>query len=372
MDNKKRNLGLFFTAGVSVDLWSIKGMLNREKVIYEQLLEEKFFDKVFWFTYGSGDKKYQVNVNKQINIIAKPKFFDFRGGDYIYSFLLPLFQHEHLKQCHILKTNQMWGSWSAVFAKWLFRKKLYVRTGFTASKFFKLQNIKFSYIVSRITEWLAYKNADISSVTSKSDYDYITTKYNPKSIEIIPNYVDTEVFKNYNTPKNKDLVFVGRLNKQKNLFNLFKALEKTNYHLDIYSSGELKNNLIEYAKQLKIQVNFFDPVSNTELPRILNQYKVYVLCSFYEGMPKTLIEAMACGLACLGTNVEGINSIIKHSENGWLVDTNAESIRDGLQTLMKKDSLRTELDSQARIHIIDNFSLDKVLKSEIKIISDLL
>ena len=60
------------------------------------------------------------------------------------------------------------------------------------------------------------------------------------------------------------------------------------------------------------------------MPQYYNRCKVYVLCSLYEGNPKTLLEAMACGCAVVGTNVLGIQEIIRHQENGLLVPEQPE------------------------------------------------
>ena len=55
---------------------------------------------------------------------------------------------------------------------------------------------------------------------------------------------------------------------------------------------------------MDVDVKFNGVVANDKLPDILNEYKYYILASNYEGMPKTLLEAMACGNLCIGTNVD--------------------------------------------------------------------
>ena len=53
---------------------------------------------------------------------------------------------------------------------------------------------------------------------------------------------------------------------------------------------------------------------------IYNKFEFYLIASHYEGNPKSLLEAMACGNVVIGSNVTGINNIIKHRENGLLFD----------------------------------------------------
>ena len=61
---------------------------------------------------------------------------------------------------------------------------------------------------------------------------------------------------------------------------------------------------------------FFKGVlNNDELAYTYNKYKVFVLLSTHEGNPKTLMEAMACGMSVIGTNVIGIKQLISHNKN---------------------------------------------------------
>ena len=57
---------------------------------------------------------------------------------------------------------------------------------------------------------------------------------------------------------------------------------------------------------------------------------VFILPSYYEGHPKVLLEAMSCGLPCIGTNVRGIREDVEHMKTGYLCETDHNSIADGL------------------------------------------
>ena len=127
--------------------------------------------------------------------------------------------------------------------------------------------------------------------------------------------------------KKKSICFVGRLSEQKNLFSLVEATVGTQCTLTIIGSGNQKEDLEKYAKEKGIKAEFIGNIPNNELPKILNQYEIFLLPSLYEGMPKALLEAMACGLPCIGTYVEGIREIIKHKENGYLCTTDRKSTR---------------------------------------------
>lgn len=362
--SKQNSLGLFFTINTSIKTWHTLGLLDREKTIYEELLSSNTFSKIYWFTYGPEDNNYSKYLIDSIIIVPKPKIFYGFIGSLIYSFLMPFIQKKYINKCDILKTNQMMGSWSAVISKKLYKITLFIRTGYTASIFFKNQGKKIWYKISLMAEKFSFKNADYSSVSSEADKKYIQKRYKINNINVIHNFIDTKLFNDFKYNKNKDIIYVGRLTKQKNLFSLFKALKGSDITLDIYGKGELKEKLMDYSKSNNINVNFHKSVNNSELPKILNNYKIFVLCSYYEGMPKSLLEAMSCGLACLGTDVTGINEVIEHNNNGWLVNTDPESIKNGIRHLLNNKILRNRLATQARQTIENNFSISEIIKQE--------
>ena len=73
---------------------------------------------------------------------------------------------------------------------------------------------------------------------------------------------------------------------------------------------------------------------------------------------------MSCGSACIGTNVHGINSLLEHEENGYLCETNPQSIRNAIIKLYSNKPLRQKLGRNARQYILDNCSLDIISEKE--------
>ena len=94
--------------------------------------------------------------------------------------------------------------------------------------------------------------------------------------------------------------------------------------------------------------------------------------SFYEGHPKTILEALASGLPVLGTKVSGIREIIQHGENGWLCETSVESIRNAIIRLMGDEELRRRLGLHGRECVLEKFSLDQAVESERKLYKEVI
>lgn len=153
----------------------------------------------------------------------------------------------------------------------------------------------------------------------------------PKNIRekgiVIPNAVGNEMA--YNIPpvsvRRKAITAAGRLWDQKDYPTLIKAFslfykEHPDYVLEIFGEGVEKNNLQEFAKSLQVfdQVHFMG-VSQEALLSVLTS-SCYVLSSKYEGMPNSLMEALAVGTPSISTDCPfGPRELITDGENGLLV-----------------------------------------------------
>lgn len=379
-----RNLALFFSRGVSLQLWVDKGLFEREKLLYEVYLEQNFFHKIYWLTYGSKDGilakelKRSGQLHKSIEVISMPKIFNIpKFGSYLYSFFLPLVTKKYLKKSMVYKTNQTDGSWSAVLAKKLYKKKLLYRTGYTMSQ---LENSlkRFSYLSRKfieIFEAFSYRNADFSLVASRHNLEYVQDKYSldMNKISINYNFIDHQQFYDTDVEREEKVVFVGRLSDEKNIFNLIKALEGLELPLEIYGSGPLEDELTRLVNQQDLSVKFMGNIANNQLPEVLNKAKYFALVSSHEGMPKALIEGMACGCVCIGTNVTGINEVILHNNGLLAKGISSKSIQEVFLKAKKlNNSEVTMLKRFAKEHIEKNFTLQNVFKKEKRVLEDLL
>lgn len=355
------------TKGMSLAEWDRIGILSREIESYNILAE--YFNKICIFTYGGADDlSYKNNFASNVEIIYKDR--SIRDG--VYCFFIAFFRSKELKKCSFLKTNQMKGVLGVVIARIVNRKiKLIIRTGYCQSFTYRKERRFYKYIKYFLIEYLAYKLCYRGIVTSKKIRDYVVKKYNIRKnkIKIVPNYINTELFKpNYDIKKYSDrIIFVGRISREKNLKNLVRALEGLDLKLDIVGQGPQKRDLKKLATDLSVDINFLGTVMNDQLSDVLNRYKIFVLPSLYEGAPKSLMEAMSCELACVGTDVEGINELIKDKTTGLLSRTNSESLKKSIQSLREDDKLCFELGEKARQCILENYSIKNQIKKEIDI-----
>ena len=373
------HITLFFTFGASLKTWAETGLLEREIRLYQELMR-RYRLQVCFVTYGdASDRNWEAKL-KGIKLfpvyerLHKPhskllKFFQ--------SFMIPCILYKEMRHTNLIKTNQIWGGWVAVLSKWLFRKPMLARCGYELYKTTILQKRSRIYIwISKFVTWITYKHANHIFVSSKNDKHFVEKTFGiaNNKITVFPNWIDTRLFapsqKSYN--KLNRVIFVGRFSPEKNIPLLFQALENTGIGIDLVGDGEIKAELIDLAKKSNVDANFLDRFPNSKMPNIYQKYSVYILCSKYEGNPKTLLEAMACGLAVIGTDILGISEIISNGQNGLLVPEDAVELRTAIQNLFSDAALCHTLGANAREYIIKNNSLEHAVPEEYAVYQQLI
>jgi glycosyltransferase involved in cell wall biosynthesis len=102
------------------------------------------------------------------------------------------------------------------------------------------------------------------------------------------------------------------------------------------------------------------------VPEIRDAYAaghVFVLCSISEGFPYTLIEAMACGRACVATDVGGVSEAIGDAAGLVVPPRSPGALADACVRLLRDDSLRQTMGAAARVRAIEHFTVDRAISA---------
>ena len=363
------HLILFFTFDTSLKDWVSSGLLDREVMLYQKLIKSGV--KITFITYGDGADLNYAGLVPDITILPvyhRKKYYKNIVFRILSSFSIPWVFRKELAEADIIKTNQIWGSWVFVLAKYFIRLPLIVRLGWEPYQNAVVSNRSLiSRLFLYLNSWLAYKSADTVWCSSKKISDFILQRFNVNSsrIKIRENYIDLQSFKPKGLERYSDRVlYVGRLAPEKNIELLIDAISKSGFVLDIVGMGEYQDTLISKINDSSVRVNFLGTFPNAKLPEIYNKYQVYVISSKYEGNPKTLLEAMACGCAVIGTDVIGINSIISHYENGILAEETSENLASAIRLLMTDKELRQQLSAQA-VDFVSSNSIENFTNEEL-------
>ena len=357
---------LFFTEGVSLKRWDRVGILSREIFFYKKLITRGH--KISFITYGERD---DLQYQKRLNGI---RVYCNRFGIYrsLYKKLIWFIHYNIIRKADILKTNQMFGADAAITSSKLLSKLLIVRLGYLYSGIifeeFGFNSIEYNSSLN--LESKTFNNSDHIIVTTQAIKSYILKKYNieKKKISIIPNFIQLENFKpNSNIEKVYEMIFIGRIEKQKNIETLIKVMIDLQLKILIIGNGRLNKYLERKFESLCRGSRWIKNVNNTKIPFYIHQSKFFILPSFYEGQPKSLLEAMACGIPIIGADSPGINQLITHKKNGILCDTDHDSIKTAILELDGDTEMQNKIIKNGIKYITHHFSPEKNIQKELDI-----
>lgn len=127
-----------------------------------------------------------------------------------------------------------------------------------------------------------------------------------KESRVIYNQVAEEFFEVERAEQCKDIITTGKFLPQKNHMLLMEAYkkiaDKTNEKLVIYGDGKLRKFYLDWIKNNGFENRVFLPGNISDVRQVLASGKLFVMSSNYEGMPNSLMEAMASGIPCISTD----------------------------------------------------------------------
>jgi len=120
---------------------------------------------------------------------------------------------------------------------------------------------------------------------------------------------------------------------------------------------EIKNLISQHY--LPIKINFLGQIYDRE--KYFQAADIFILPSQSEGMPNALLEAMACGLACIATNVGGVLDVIQHGKNGLIVEYgNINELGNAIYKLANDSCFRRDIGEKAQLLIKNKYRIDVV------------
>lgn len=172
-------------------------------------------------------------------------------------------------------------------------------------------------------------------------------------IRYIPSmYIDTQVFKKYHdVPKEYDLIFVSRLEKNKGIFNLIDAIKivrktKPDIKLLLVGNGSQKPALEAMIARLGLTQNIIFSgwlATPDDVARAYNSARAFINPSFNEGGPRVALEAMACGLPVITNRVGLMHDLITDGQTGIFCDWVPEDMAAKIIGLLGNQDLQDRI-----------------------------
>lgn len=158
---------------------------------------------------------------------------------------------------------------------------------------------------------------------------------------------------------------VGNLRKDKNYPNLIKAFKIIHARtpgakLIIVGEGKRQDELEKLIHDLGLGHSALLLGSRNDVPEIMKAMDIYCLCSFSEGLPLSLLEAMSAGLPVVGTDVRGIHDVVEHGKTGLLVPSDdPERLSEALLRMISDRELARDLSLKGREYVINEHGFDR-------------
>jgi len=233
---------------------------------------------------------------------------------------------------------------------------------------FKIRN---KGIRKHITNYI-YKKATAVTVTGTESKDYLISEKSmpPEKVFVLPNAIPMDVFYKMDSKKKYDLVTLGRLSPEKGLYKMMDVVEfirkkMPEIKLGIAGKGPMLEELKQQIKERGLEENIELIGYVEDAAEFLNEGKLFITTSFTEGMPRTVIQSMACETPAVATEVGDMKDLVTTGKTGYLIKAvdDINEIAERTYNILSNDQLLSELATNCRAHILQNYSYEAGKKS---------
>ncbi|MEK5211944.1 N-acetyl-alpha-D-glucosaminyl L-malate synthase BshA [Bacillus sp. FSL R5-0603] len=223
----------------------------------------------------------------------------------------------------------------------------------------------------------------VSSALAAETYDLIKPE---KKIETIYNFIDERVYLKKNTaaikekhgilPDEKVVIHVSNFRKVKRVQDVIRVFRniagKTKAKLLLVGDGPEKSTACELIRKYGLEDQVLMLGNQDRVEELYSISDLKLLLSEKESFGLVLLEAMACGVPCIGTNIGGIPEVIKNNVSGFLVDVGDVAAATARAMSILEDEQLSNRFTKAAIEMLENeFSSEKIVSQYEQIYADL-
>jgi glycosyltransferase involved in cell wall biosynthesis len=280
-------------------------------------------------------------------------------------FLLRYRRHYDIIHCHQIYLSIL----PCFLASRLLSKKLMVKIACSGdySDLSRLASLRGGQVLT----WTARQVDTVVAINEEAACELEAAGFAESQIVRIPNGVDLAAFHPatyaHKLPnETKYVIFVGQIVKRKGVRALVIAFGKIcrdhpTAKLRLIGDGVMREEILTYAADH----HFLDRIDYVgQVPDVypyLSQSSIFVLPSTAEGIANALLEAMACGLPIITTNIPGNRELIVDDLNGLLIEPNSvDALAESMHILLTDKALAERLGRQARLTVEKEYSLEAI------------
>jgi glycosyltransferase involved in cell wall biosynthesis len=229
-----------------------------------------------------------------------------------------------------------------------------------------------------LSEKFLTSKASLTICVSRSNQNDGIKRFRMKRSTVIYNAVNLErfnpnlQFKNLRTEFNigpeKTLIgYIVRITGQKDPFTMVKAMklvaeEEKDIILLMVGDGDLKQDVVDWVKEMGVEESVIFQPFRTDIPDVLNATDIYCLPSLWEGFPIGILEAMAMKKVVISTPVDGNAEIVESGKTGLLVPVGQhEQLAEQILRMHRDKKLRESIAQRGYDMVVQGFSVDRLM-----------
>lgn len=219
------------------------------------------------------------------------------------------------------------------------------------------------------------KKADAFIVVASYLKDIFKDIVEEEKIIVLPNAIEIpeNIQKEYTE---QNLLFLGRLCKEKGIHELLDAVKELKCdfpNLHLYLGGVwVEEELERKARQYEDYVHYLGWVDAEQKDKYLKTCNIFVLPTYFEGLPMSLLEGMAYGCACVASEVGGIPQVMTNGKDGILIPAKDRiALKNAISMMLEDSSLQKELGNNARKTVEEYYDINKSVQKLVVIYNEI-
>ncbi len=227
----------------------------------------------------------------------------------------------------------------------------------------------FNATAGRVT----FEAADRILCYTETDRDRLRERGIKSDISVVPNGIDCSKFSPGNDSSDEQILFVGRLKPGKGVDDLVEAFgalaeDHPDWELKVVGDGPLREELLERAETLGIEerITFTGEVPNAQVPDLYRESAIFALPSYSEGLPRTVLEAMATQTPVVASSLPQLEPVVDGA--GLTVEPgDTDEIAEALSSLIVNSDRRAQHGSRGRKVATKTYGWEQTVKQTVDV-----
>jgi glycosyltransferase involved in cell wall biosynthesis len=211
----------------------------------------------------------------------------------------------------------------------------------------------------------------VSSTVTKALKNFGIAQSRIHQVEAV--YIDAETFTPELREKQYTLLFCGRIDANKRLDLCIRSLvDLPGATLAVMGDGPLRHAMQKFAQRLGVadRVTWLGYIEDpAEVARIIQSSSLLIMLSMYEGGPRVVVEALACGVPVVATNVGLVSDVIEHKKNGVLCTHKHSSVIEAICYVLEHDECAKYTQTTAA-NIQERYSRKRLMEQYVDVLKE--